>query len=121
MPAGKYDFYVEQGVESSITILYKDPAANPKDLTGFVGKAQIKKNPWDKVAIAEMVVDVVVPTNGEVQVTLPSNALDNFDFDNQTLKEKYKTFYDVVLTNENTDESIRLLQGACYISPGVTR
>lgn len=121
MPAAKYDMYVEQGVSTSFQVQYKAPDATAKDLTGFTGKAFIKKQPWDTAHVAEMVVTVTDAVNGELSVTLPKDALDDFDFEERTLKDSYKAHYDVLISNETTGEAIRLVQGAIFISPGVTK
>lgn len=120
MPAAKYDMQIEQGIPYKISVEYKNPEGLPKDLTGFTGKGQIKKHAWDKQPLASFDVSITDAVNGVVEISLAYDALNKIDFENETVKDKLKGVYDVILINDTTDERIRLVQGNALISAGVT-
>lgn len=120
MPAAKYDMYVEQGVPYSIDVEYLDPTSAPKDLTGFIGKGSIKKQPWDVMTIANFIVTVTDPLAGKVNIKLNHDSLKDINFNEETIKKHLECVYDVILYKESSNEVIRLVQGKVFISPGVT-
>lgn len=44
MPAGKYNFLIEQGATFQIELQYKDSNNTPIDLTGYSGRLQIRQS-----------------------------------------------------------------------------
>lgn len=42
MPAGRYNFLIEQGSTFQLNLQYKDSNGDPVDLTGFYGRMQIR-------------------------------------------------------------------------------
>ena len=43
MPAGRYNFLIEQGATFQLELQYKDPSGNPINLTGYSGRLQIRQ------------------------------------------------------------------------------
>jgi hypothetical protein len=43
MPAGRYNFLIEQGTTFQLELQYKDSNNNPIDLTGYSGRLQIRQ------------------------------------------------------------------------------
>jgi hypothetical protein len=43
MPAGKYNFLIEQGATFQLELQYKDSNSNPIDLSGYSGRLQIRQ------------------------------------------------------------------------------
>jgi len=43
MPAGKYNFLIEQGATFQLELQYKDSNNNPIDLSGYSGRLQIRQ------------------------------------------------------------------------------
>lgn len=122
MPAGNYDFHVEQGVKAWFEVEYKDPASNPKDLTGYQGRGHVKMNMGDHQPVAELDIEITDAPAGKLRITLPASALQNVTIPTPAYNKKYKAVYDVELFIPDDDDSIvRLLNGFVYISPEVTK
>jgi len=43
MPAGRYNFLIEQGATFQLELQYKDPSGNPINLSGYSGRLQIRQ------------------------------------------------------------------------------
>lgn len=123
MPAGVFDWHVEQGVSSSIDIEYKDPVSNPQPLGEFTPRGQVRLELSDRDYVAELVLEVTDAPNGELKATLPASALAGKLLKGATAyNDKVKAHYDIRLDhNTDPDKSVRLLNGFMYISPEVTR
>jgi hypothetical protein len=122
MPAGSYDFHVEQGISTTFHVEYKDPVSNPKDLTGYLGRGSIKENMGSVKILAEMVITITEPLAGKIRITLPATALQNACIKGTSHKDKMKAVYDIELYKEGVvDSEIRLLNGTVFISPEVTK
>lgn len=123
MPAGVYDWHVEQGVTSSIDIEYKDNVSNPQPLTDFTAVGQVRLNMADSEPLAALDITITDALLGALTVKMPGEALAGKYLKGGTSYDsKIKAHYDIELVhNTDPDLSVRLLNGYMYISPEVTR
>lgn len=122
MAAGIYNITIEQGATFTITVTLTDGAtpAVPIDLTGYTGRGQIRLNATDTTALADFTVTVLTPEeDGKVEITLSATDTEAIATTGLNYTEVLEAQYDVELVNG--DEVIRLLNGACYISPEITK
>tara|TARA_B100000929_G_scaffold108179_1_gene85718 strand:+ start:20120 stop:20488 length:369 start_codon:yes stop_codon:yes gene_type:complete len=122
MPAGVYDFHVEQGVANKFSIEYRASDGTAKDLTGYSGRGQVKLKMSDSQPLAEFEVTITDPLLGKLDVALPAAALKGHTFKASDYKDKVKGVYDIELYKDTSDEeTIRILNGNIFISPEVTK
>jgi hypothetical protein len=121
MPAGTYDMYIEQGATLNLSVTYTDNEGAPIDLTGYLGRGQIRYKPSDSTVLGAFMVGVDEPTaSGIVSITLPATALEGVVLPCTDSRENVRAVYDIELY-EAGGNVIRLLAGNAYISPEVTK
>ena len=113
MAASVYDIVLEQGTTYSLTVLLKKPNKIPFDLTGYIGRSQIRKNYAATEVLATFSVAIASPQKeGKVVMSLT---------DEQTSAIPIVTaVYDLELESP-TGEVTRVIQGKVTVSPEVTR
>ena len=112
MPAGKYDFVIEQGTTWTLTLTLTRPNKLPLNLEGYQVKATIKKPLPDITKLATMTATIQdPPSSGKIVLSIPYTETKKFSFINGV--------YDVLL-KAPTGEIIRILQGNVKLSPEVT-
>lgn len=111
MPAGQHDLTIEQGA-SYVLELSVSAEGQPVDLSGYIGKAQMRRKHTDAEHAAEFLVVVTNPaTDGKLSIGLTAE---------QTAVISAGTYvYDLEI--DNSGEVIRLLQGRLRVTPQVTR
>lgn len=87
----------------------------PVDLSGYTGKANIKKFLTDENPIAQPSVDTY--EDGTVVVSLPAELTANLICQGKTYNEPDIFQYEVILTDSETEESFRTLFGSVEVSP----
>lgn len=121
MAAGELNITIEQGATFSKTLTLKDVDDNPLNLTGYIGRGQIRENPTSSDLLASFVVTFPTPTSGVVKWVLPASQ--SRDIDVSTLKQGFSAmtcYYDLEI--EDADGVVtRILQGKASIIPNVTR
>lgn len=113
MAATVYDITLEQGTTFSLTVLLKKPTKTPFDLSGYIGRSQIRKTHADTNILASFAVSIPSPQkDGKVIMSLT---------DEQTAALNFiYGVYDLELESP-TGEVTRILQGKVTLSPEVTR
>lgn len=106
--ADTYDIAIEQGATWSRVFTYtEDDGTTPINLTGYTGRAQIRRSPMGR-----LLADFTVSINGAAgEVTLSLTAT-------QTAELYEDGVYDIELVNGAT--VIRLVQGKVTVNAGVT-
>lgn len=121
MPAGKYNFTVEQGTTHTFTLVKKDANKEVVDLTDYTARMQIRPDFADNttVVFATLSTDIaedgsglnIQPQSGSIEVVMSAQLTETFNFDTG--------LYDLELYKDDTVE--RLLEGRVKISREVTR
>lgn len=113
MVAGKYNIIIEQGATYELTVTIKQPNRIPMDLTGYIGRSQIRKSFDSATITASFVITFFEPrTDGKVMLSLTNVATSGIPTDNYV--------YDFEV--ESPDGKVfRILQGEVSISPEVTK
>lgn len=122
MAAGIYTILIEQGSTYTLVVKLNDgatPVSAPIDLTGYTGRGEIKLKATDTTPLATFTVDVTDPTEGEVTILLDAEDSEAIPTTGTNYTEILEAWYDIELVNGT--EVIRLLNGACNISPEVTK
>ena len=118
--AGVKDIAVNQGESYAMKITYRDSLGVAKDLTGWSGRGQIRLKATDTAALASFTVTISDPTNGVVVAALAADALSgNANIKGKSYSETTAAVYDIEIYNGATVK--RLVNGACLISPEVTK
>lgn len=129
MQAGVYDIQVEQGADWSISLIWKDDTGTPVNLTGYTARLQIRKafketsTKLDLTSAAGAI--VLGGSAGTVMVNATAAQTSGISLDYQLLfwkdgKQTQSMVYDLILT-DSSSRVTRLLQGAAFIYPEVTR
>lgn len=87
----------------------------PIDLSGYTGKANIKKFLTDENPIAQPSVDTYA--DGTVVVSLPAELTSNLICQGKTYSDPDTFQYEVILTDTDTGENFRTLFGSVEVSP----
>ena len=91
----------------------------PIDLTGYTGSAAIKKYCGADSAIALPEVEITDPTEGKILISLTSEETASFVVNGNTYRDVTSYVYDVYLTETESGEVSRILEGTVEISPAV--
>ena len=131
MAAGKYSFTIEQGTTHEFEVQWKDSNGVPVNLTGYVGKMQIRasKGGTNYISLSSSLSGVQSETSntaflnlsgsngttplssGSIGVYIGHEKTDNFSFD--------EAVYDIELTNNQHRH--RILEGKVKLSKQVTQ
>lgn len=107
-----YNLNVDQGADFSQIFTLKDNSNNIRNLTGYTGRAQLRRS-YASNSNVTFAVTLDVPAEGNVKISL-TNA--------QTANLKYGRYlYDVELVYTPTGNVERIREGIVTINPEVTR
>lgn len=107
-----HDFYVDQYANFSASILINDTYNSPINLESYTIQSSIKENE-EASTIESFSIVKTDAANGQIEMSLTSE---------QTAQLTGKVYYyDLVITDDETDNSIRALYGHVRVSSGVTR
>ena len=110
--ATTYNLAIDQGTDFTYTITVVDATNTVRDLTGYTGKAQLRRS-YASTSNTEFTINIAAPASGNVVITL-SNA--------KTANLKYGRYlYDVELTKTADSTIERIQEGIAVIYPQVTR
>lgn len=116
MPAGQYNFDIEQGVAFARIMNLKDSNGVTMNLTGYSARMQIR--PY--VSSTEVLIEATT-ANGKLIITPLTGVLTLSLSATDTTQLAYtKAVYDIELV-DNVGTPIRLLQGEITVSREVTR
>lgn len=127
MPAGRYNFLIEQGATFQLDLQYKDSNNNPINLTGYSGRLQIRQTLPSPTVILCLSSSLqpdgtginfsgsngtTSPTSGSIGIYISavSSSLLNFD----------QAVYDLEIQNSGGFVT-RLIEGNVQLSKEVTR
>lgn len=107
-----YNLAIDQGTDFSTTIEVNDDTGSDRNLTGYTGRAQLRRS-YHSVSNTAFTVTIDNPTEGEVILSL-SNAI--------TANLKYGRYvYDVELVKTSDGTVERILEGVVTVYPEVTK
>ena len=113
MPAGYQDLYLEQGTTFTTQITLDDNTGAALNLANFTVASQARKSYFS--ASPSITFDTSFPdaANGVILLSADAAATTNIS--------PGQLVYDVVLTDTNSNNVTRVLEGKIYVSPSVTR
>lgn len=115
MSAGNQELSIQQNATFQFSVILKDPAGAPVDLTGASVKMEIRNEPdgtlFETLSTVSGEITIPIPTNGQMNFELPPARTAALDFATGQ--------YDVLVTFP-TGTTPRILQGLCTLSRGVT-
>lgn len=114
MAAGVYDIIIDQGSDFSLGITVKDDANQPRDLTGYSARSQMRDERSSEEIAATFTCSVDPdPTTGKITMALPNSVSKNVPAGSY--------YYDVEIFTQNDVNVTRILQGKVRVTPEVTR
>lgn len=103
---------IDQGTTYSVTIGVTDTTGSARDLTGYTGRAQLRRSYYTNSNVA-FTVAINNPLDGEIELSLTAN---------QTSALKAGRYvYDLELVANATSTVERVVEGIVTIYPEVTR
>lgn len=129
MAAGIYDIVIEQGADWELVFVWKDGDATPYDLSGWAAQMQVRKDYASKAKVFDLTTEnsriVLNFQPGQVAITIPAElsrlvTVSSADLAWKDGKRGVAFEYDLELTNAD-GKTKRLLQGAAFFIPEVTR
>ena len=112
---------VEQGSEYGITVVIKNKDGSRKDLTGYTGRAQIRRKASSPTVEGEFTVEFVDPrTSGEVRLSLPASVTSPIKVGDTVQATNSQFVYDFEVYDASS-KPLRVLNGKLSMSPEVTR
>lgn len=109
--AAKHNIHIDQGTTFTHNFVVKDSSATVIDLTGYIGRGQLRKEYTSSSADAEFTVTIPIPTNGTVNVSLTAAQTE--------LIGAGSYVYDIEIVDGSTVH--RIVQGNATVYPEVTR
>jgi len=122
MAAGKYSFVIEQGSTVNFSIVYKDAAGNPVNLSQYSSKMQIRPYPGSPNVIVTLSsslnadgtgLNMSNAASGAIGIYIASCTSSQFNFDEAS--------YDLdIISGSNCPYVDRILEGKVKLSKEVT-
>ena len=129
MQAGVYDIHIDQGADWSLNLTWKDGTGTPVNLTGYTARLQIRKS-YDasttKLSLTSSGGGIVLGgSGGTVAITATKTQTTAIALDYLSLfwnddKQAQRMVYDLEMESSGGVVT-RLLQGAAFVYPEVTR
>lgn len=129
MQAGVYDIHIDQGADWSLNLTWKDGTGTPVNLTGYTARLQIRKS-YDasatKLSLTSSGGGIVLGGSaGTVNITATKTLTTAIALDYLSLfwnddKQAQRMVYDLEMESSGGVVT-RLLQGAAFVYPEVTR
>lgn len=114
MPAVTHDFQIEQGTTLEKTLIWKDNNKNPRDLTGYTARLQMRPSKTSDTVMVELTTE-----NGGITLGGPSGTI-TLNFTEQNTEPLTRDgVYDLEIVIGNSVK--RLIEGTITVSRGVTR
>jgi hypothetical protein len=131
MPAGKYNFIIEQGATFTLNLEYKDSKGVPVDLTDYYGRMQIRPTVSSNTVYLTLSSSLnpdgtglnfsgsnnnLPPSSGSIGIYIASCTSSLLNFDGQA-------YYDLEIYSGSgaCPLTVRLIEGQVQISKEVTR
>lgn len=103
---------IDQGTTYSVTISVADDTGSARNLTGYTGRAQLKRSYYTNTNTA-FTVAINNPSEGEVELSLTATQTSNL--------KAGRYVYDLELVNTGTNAVERIVEGIVTIYPEVTK
>ena len=110
--ATNYNLVIDQGADFSNTFTVIDSTNTKRNLTGYTGKAQLRRS-YASTSNVAFTINIADPANGNVIVTLSNASTANLKYG------RYVYDLELTLTSANTIE--RVFEGIVTVYPQVTR
>lgn len=121
MSAGIYNIHIEQGATYTLLLtITQSDGVTPLPLTGYTGKAYLKKSYVTKDPPVKFTIDIYAPLDGKLSMSLSPAITTDLVAAGNLLEAKPQYVYDIKITSPEGKVS-RLLKGSAYVSPEVTR
>jgi len=131
MPAGKYNFIIEQGSTFELNLQYKDSNGDPVDLTDYTGRLQIRPSVQSDTVYLTLSSSLqsdgtglnfsgsnndLPPSSGSIGVIIASCTSSMLTFDGDA-------YYDLEIYSGSGDcpYTVRIIEGRVQLSKEVTR
>lgn len=121
MAATVYNFEVEQGATKTQRFQYQDADGLAIDLTGYTGRGQVRQKANSVDDILSLDVDVVVGTDGYIDITVNAADTAALTLRGKTYLEKTVYVYDAEVFTALDADVKRIANGEFRISPEVTK
>jgi hypothetical protein len=103
---------IDQGTTYSVTITVTDDTGSARDLTGYTGRAMMKRSYYTNSNV-QFAVDILNPDEGEIVLSLT---------DTQTSSLRAGRYvYDLELVANATSSVERIVEGIVTVYPEVTK
>lgn len=103
---------LDQGTTYAVTIGVTDDTGSARDLSGYTGRAQIRRSYYTTSNTA-FTVSIDNPDDGEIVLSLTATQTSNL--------KAGRYVYDVEIVNDGTSEVERIVEGIITVYPEVTR
>src|SRR6056300_1450224 len=103
---------IDQGTDFDITVNVDADDGGSLDLTGYTGRAQIRKS-YSSLTAIDFTVSIILPTtDGQLRLSLPAST-------SNTMKPG-RYLYDLEIES-STGKVTRVIEGQITITPSITR
>ena len=120
--AGRYDVTINQGASFELPVTVKKLDGTAFDLTGYLGRGQIRKYHRSVDIIISFTVTITAPpTNGQLTVALTPAQTATIPGGEIATDDRSTYCYDIEIYKAGDSVVLRILEGNAYISPEVTR
>lgn len=114
MAAGIYDIIIDQGSDFSLEITVKDDANQPKNLTSYSARSQMRGERSSEEIAASFTCSVDSdPATGKITMFLSNSVSKDI--------RPGSYYYDLEIFTANDENVTRILQGRARVTPEVTR
>lgn len=112
MPAGYLELFIEQGETFSANVSLDKLNGSPYDLADYAVKSDIRKSYWSANTSASFVTSIDDDT-GTIGLYLAANTTQNLS--------SGRYVYDIFLTDSNTNQRSKVLEGIIFVDPSATK
>lgn len=118
--AAQKNIRIDLGATFTMTVLYKDAAGIPIDITGFLARMEVQKNYGSSpvFSLSESSGLSIDGTNGRIDVSISAAATGQVQTDLSITKET-TMIYDLIIV-DLSGSTKRILSGRAVLAPGVT-
>jgi hypothetical protein len=113
------DILINQGADFRIQLRLRSDETTPVDITGYTFKSKIRETADSDEALAVADCHIIDAPNGLMEIFFDDSATGQIPTDGDTYSDTESYVWDVYGTAPGGD-TIRILNGKCYVSPGVS-
>jgi len=101
---------LDQGADFAVTVYFNQEGGDPKDLTGWSARSQLRKSYYSSTATT-ITANISDASNGEITLSLTANATANI--------KAGRYVYDLEVANAGS--VLRVIEGIITVMPEVTK